>query len=216
MILAQSNRACAPRGLRLVGADDVVVDDSSVTLPDGIGFDPGGIGKGLAADLVSAEVIAAGAAGVCVDVGGDLRVRGSGPGGGNWTISIDHPRHPAPLALVGLVDGAVATSTTLLRRWRVGGEYRNHLIDPRTGRSTDSPIELCSVVAADAWVAETLAKATLIRGGPHPFDLVDGTGAEALVVGTDGSVQASAGFDRFTGRRGLDAPERTPTFEEVA
>ena len=56
------------------------------------GFDPGGIGKGLAADLVSEELMAAGAAGVLVGIGGDLRVRGVSPEGGDWLIEIEDPR----------------------------------------------------------------------------------------------------------------------------
>jgi thiamine biosynthesis lipoprotein len=46
----------ATRGasLLLTGCRDIVVDGDLVGLPRGTGFDPGGIGKGLAADLVVA------------------------------------------------------------------------------------------------------------------------------------------------------------------
>jgi len=75
----------------------VVVDaaGSSVTLPAGVGLDPGGIGKGYAADLVVEELRAAGAAGVCVNLGGDLRAEGRAPGGGSWVVRIEHPLRPA-------------------------------------------------------------------------------------------------------------------------
>ena len=46
-----------------------------------VGFDPGGIGKGLAADIITAELMSDGAAGALVSIGGDLRVRGVAPGG---------------------------------------------------------------------------------------------------------------------------------------
>ena len=45
----------------LPGCTDIRIDGNEVTFPAGIGFDPGGIGKGLAADLVAAELRAAGA-----------------------------------------------------------------------------------------------------------------------------------------------------------
>jgi thiamine biosynthesis lipoprotein len=59
----------------------IVVDHhaGTVRLPAGAGFDAGGIGKGLAADLVSADLVSAGVTGGCVNVGGDLRVWGPGP-----------------------------------------------------------------------------------------------------------------------------------------
>ncbi len=188
-----------------VAPGDVDVQGHTVRLPPGVGFDPGGIGKGLAADLVSAEVLAAGGAGVCVNLGGDLRVRGGGPDGQGWTISIDHPQASSPLGLLGLADGAVATSTTLRRRWRIGGELHHHLIDPRTGTSADSGLALVTAVAAEAWIAEALAKAILVRGVPHPFDLVGGTGIEAVVVADDGSITGSDGIGRFLGGRPLPA-----------
>jgi FAD:protein FMN transferase len=192
-----------PRVFALTGPADIVVAGTSVLLPPGVGFDPGGIGKGLAADMVTTELIAAGAEGVCVNLGGDLRVWGDAPGAEAWTVSVDHPWSRDPVALLGLTDGAVATSTTLRRTWTVDGQPRHHLIDPRTGEPSTSEWALVTVVAAEAWVAETLAKAVLLRGGDHPFDLVDGTGAEAIAVGHDGSVRASAGMAQFLGGASL-------------
>src|SRR4051812_4677750 len=131
----------------------------SVTLPRGAGFDPGGIGKGLAADIVADELLQTGATGVCVNLGGDVRVVGDGPSGDGWTIDIEHPDHADPVARVGLRSGAVATSTTLLRRWRIEGQPLTHVIDPRTGRPTRTDVALVSTIAGRAWLAEVLATA---------------------------------------------------------
>ena len=191
----------------LQGAADIEVDGNRVRLPEGTGFDPGGIGKGLAADFVTGELLAAGAAGVCVNVGGDLRVRGTGPGeGGGWTIGIEHPWLDEPLALVGLLDGAMVTSTTLKRHWTVDGEERHHLIDPGTGRPSTSDLTLVTVIATEGWRAEILAKSVLLRGSEHPFDLLGGTGAEAMCLDRDGRVQSTDGFAAFLGEAAL--PDR--------
>jgi thiamine biosynthesis lipoprotein len=188
------------------GATNIRLGESTVRLPDGVGFDPGGIGKGLAADLVATEAIAAGALGVCVNLGGDLRVLGRSPIGDVWTVAIRHEFAVEPIVLVGMADGAVATSTTLRRRWDVDGEVRHHLIDPWTGRPSESDLALVSVVAGEAWMAEVLAKAELLRGSSRVFELVGGTGAEALAVTTDGRVLATAGLGSFVGPDGI--PER--------
>ena len=182
------------------GADYITVSSNTVQLPAGTGFDPGGIGKGLAADLVSSEIMAGGAEGVCVNLGGDVRVRGIGPEpGGVWTVAVDHPRSPTPVVLLGLNDGAVATSTTLRRAWRSGGELRHHLIDPQTGMPSTTDVGLSAVVCADAWMAEVLAKAVLLAGFDHPFDLIGGTGADAIAIGVDGAVKATDGLAAFLG-----------------
>jgi thiamine biosynthesis lipoprotein len=177
----------------------ISVRGETVRLRAGAGFDPGGIGKGLAADLVLEDLMSAGAEGACVNLGGDLRVGGTGPDGVGWTVSIDHPYSDSPLGMLGLADGAVATSTTLRRRWTADGQQRHHLIDPASGEPTDSDIEFVTVVAVKAWMAEVLAKAVLINGSGFGFDLLGGTGAEALTVCRNGSVEMSSGFDRYLG-----------------
>jgi len=170
-----------------------------VRLPAGSGFDPGGIGKGLAADMVTAELLAAGAHGVCVNLGGDLRVAGEGPGGGTWTVDVEHPGSAEPIARIGLGEGAVATSTTLRRRWHVDGEPRHHLIDPRTGVPSDTGVELAAVVAGQAWIAEVLAKAVLLAGWGAAPRVLAGTGAEALTVATGGRVRTTPGLAAYLG-----------------
>jgi thiamine biosynthesis lipoprotein len=190
------------------GCTDIQVTGNEIRLPTGTGFDPGGIGKGLAADIVVAETMASGAAGACVNLGGDLRVTGLDPTDEAWTVAVEHPLSAAPLAHLGLRDGAIATSTTLRRRWHVDGELRHHLIDPFTGLSSDTDLTLATVVAGAGWVAEVLAKAVLLRGSQHPFDLIGGIGAEALVVDEAGWVRASAGLTTYLGG--------TPLIERIA
>lgn len=194
--------AAASRPCHLhLGAAGVTVAGNAVRLPAGVGFDPGGIGKGLAADLVTRAAINDGAAGISVNLGGDVRVRGESPDGAGWTIAIDHPWCEAPITHVGLTDGAVATSTTLLRSWAVDGARRHHLIDPATGRPSTTDLNLASVVSADGWSSEVLATAVLLRGAAHPFDLLGGTPCDAIAVDRTGRVHATPGFSRFTGGR---------------
>jgi len=181
------------------GCESVNVSGEMVSLADGVGFDPGGIGKGLAADIVAVELMAAGAEGACVNLGGDVRVVGAGPESRGWTIAVQHPSSSEPLALVGIEDGAVATSTTLRRRWAHGQRWSHHLIDPRSGQPSESNLSFVSVIAGDAWVAEVLAKAVLINGTEHAFDILGGTGAVGLSVDVEGIVQMSGGYLAYLG-----------------
>lgn len=189
-----------------LGSADIVIDGDTACLPAGVGFDPGGIGKGLAADIVVGELLAAGADGACVNLGGDVRVAGAAPEGGGWTVAIEHPWSTCPVALVGLHDGAVATSTTLRRAWLVDGEMRHHVIDPATGAPAHTDLTAASVIADAGWLAEVLTKTILLRGAARAFDLLDGTGAHALAVDAGGHVLTTDGFELFTG--GIRWPDR--------
>jgi thiamine biosynthesis lipoprotein len=201
-----SSRA-VPEPWTMIACSDIDVDRDArpsasadvghrIRLPRGARFDPGGIGKGLAADMIVAELLMAGAAGACVNLGGDLRVDGEAPEASGWTIAIDHPVIDEPLFAVHIGDGAVATSSTVRRTWMVGEDRRHHLIDPSTGRPSMTDLVQATVVAGQAWVAEGLAKAILLRGSEHPFDLLP-LGIEAAAIHRDGRVLVSDGLHRF-------------------
>lgn len=178
-----------PEGVEL---DD---DEGTVRLPVGVAFDPGGIGKGLAADLVATELIELGAAGICVNVGGDLRVIGDAPDGEVWRVEVADPRGGAPLGIVALASGGVATSSRARRHWNsADGTEHHHLIEPVTGASASTSVLAATVIASEGWRAEVLAKVAFLDGlsrsplkGPRWLDRL---GVAALVV-HDGGVVAN-------------------------
>jgi len=127
-----------------------------------VSFDPGGIGKGLAADLVVEELIASGAGGALVSLGGDLRVAGQPPSHITWNIEVNEPGvDGAGGHVIALTAGAVATSTNARRTWLAGGTQHHHIIDATTGASAASNISLVTVVAGAGWWAEAAATAIM-------------------------------------------------------
>jgi thiamine biosynthesis lipoprotein len=183
------------------GFEGIAVDEehSTVTLPPGVGFDPGGIGKGYAADLVVRELMARGAAGVCANVGGDLRVEGDAPEGGPWAVAVQHPFQGKHVGLIGLRSGAVATSSRVRRPWGPKDDQRHHLIDPATGLPARTGLATATVIAAEGWQAEVVAKAAFVAGLSEGLFLLASTGTDGVLVDDRGALYPSLGFDRFTG-----------------
>jgi thiamine biosynthesis lipoprotein len=169
----------------------------TVTLPARTRLDLGGIAKGYTADLLCAQLRAAGATGACVNVGGDLRVSGTAPRGGPWTIAVPHP-HGGQAATLQLTEGAAATSSPLQRAWQAGGRPAHHLIDPRTSQPAQTDIAQVTVVAAEAWRAEVAAKAAFLAGLPDALPLTTRLGAEALLVDQDGGLHLTARLQQAT------------------
>ena len=70
-----------------------------------------------------------------VELGGDLRHATAGSG--TVAVAVEDPRrvadNAAPLTVVHLADGAVASSGGGRRGWRVAGQRYGHLLDPTTG-----------------------------------------------------------------------------------
>jgi len=57
----------------------------------------------------------------------------------------------------------VATSSTLKRTWQRGGRQVHHIIDPRTGQSSDTMWRTISVVADSCLQANTLTTAAIVH-----------------------------------------------------
>lgn len=179
---------------------EILVDRAAgaVRLPRGTAIDPGGIGKGLAADLVADELIDAGAFGALVEIGGDLAVRGSSPSRTGWPVGVADPFGGAPAHLVELAAGAVATSSSRFRTWSVGGRHRHHLLDPRTLQPTATDVVACTVIAGTAAWAEAFTKVAFVEGADVALDRYEQLGLAARVTTGDGRHHSSSGWEAFS------------------
>lgn len=187
------------RGGPAPGCGGIVVDRTagSVRLPPGVGFDPGGIGKGLAADLVVRDLLERGAEGACVSVGGDLRVAGRAPHGAGWVVDLEHPLTGRTMAQVRLREGAVASTWRTRRVWGPPPARRHHIVDPSTGDPASSGLAGVSVLAGRAWWAEVLAKAAFLDGLPAGAALLREHSASGFLVDDDGTIHPAGAMHRF-------------------
>lgn len=179
---------------------DIVVDARAhaITLPFGLAIDPGGIGKGLAADLAVIQLLSNGAAGALVSIGGDIVVGGTPPPGtgGMWTVAVEHPINPAETVCTFAVNsGGVATSSTRSRRWIRDGEQRHHVIDPALAAQSTTDLASVTVVAPTGWLAEVHATAALISGSHGVLRYLDEHELSGVVVHDHGHASATADLD---------------------
>lgn len=168
---------------------DIDTARSRVRLPHGARVDLGGVGKGLAADLVARGLVDRGARSALVGLGGDLRARGEPPPDGWWDIPVLDPFDDSRVAFrFPLVDGAIVTSTTRMRCWRRDGRSYHHLVDPATGDSARTGVTAVVCAGRDAWWAEGIAKAVVIGGAAAGGHLVRDAGVRAWLFLDDGRV----------------------------
>lgn len=165
----------------------VVIDGNRVS--SSLPLDSGGLGKGLAADIVAEGLVERGASGALVNLGGDLRCVGV-PARQTWQVGIDVPIPTAQPLTVKLAAGAVCTSTPLLRRWTlVAGGQAHHLLDPRTGAPLHTDLASVTVIAREAWLAEVLSKAVFLMSEPEAVEVLGRHQAAALLVSADGRIR---------------------------
>ncbi|CAN5820940.1 FAD:protein FMN transferase [soil metagenome] len=175
----------SPRRQFDVGGWSLSPGDRAIQRQSGTALDLGGIAKGWACD----RAVETGLARV-VSAGGDIR--SADPG----TVTTVMDNRDGISARVHVGVGALATSSTTRRRWRVGGREVSHLVDPRTMKPVETPVLSATVVASTAVEAEVGAKAVLIKGagGLAWADTTDWI-RSALVLWHDGSVFATTGTE---------------------
>ena len=184
-----------------------------LTVPPGVALDLGATAKALAVDRIAAAVAAATGAGVLVNVGGDLAAAGPLPPDG-WPVRLtdDTERDSADPArpgrtgpVVQMHGGGLATSSTVVRRWRRGSRLYHHVLDPRTGLPAEPVWRTVTVTAASCVDANTASTSAIVRGRAAlqwlsalglPSRLVDGGGGVHRVAGWPADRDDAGSVDR--------------------
>ena len=175
------------------------ISENTVKLPRGTTIDPGGIGKGLAADLVVEMLISQGVAGALVNANGDVVVEGESPQGGPWLIGIEDPNEPQiEIEQIRISSGAVATSSRVHQTWEKAGQKYHHLVNPLTGSTAVTETLSASVVCAKGADAEALAKIPFILEITEAIQFIERSGAEVFIVDQKYKVHQSNGWRKFT------------------
>jgi len=169
LVVARDADAFVPRYEAAAGWRKVELDDHerTVRVPAGVELDLGATAKAHAADRAARAGSAAAGCGVLVALGGDVSVAGDPPEGG-WTVGIADDHGVAAVETVAIGAGGLATSSVTVRRWNAGGARLHHIIDPRTGRSAQTPWRTASVAAASCLDANVAATAALLLGDAAP------------------------------------------------
>ncbi len=144
-------------------ATKLVIDGQSVRSSVPTRIDLGGIAKGFAVDRAIDAAIDAGARGVLVNAGGDLRVAGDLEA----PVYLRNPHDPQQVALAGtLRDGAMATSAIYYSKRQHEGAMVSAIVEPVSGQPLLDESSH-SVIAPSCAVADALTKVLALSGNPN-------------------------------------------------
>jgi thiamine biosynthesis lipoprotein len=164
--------------------------DNTVVLPLHMTLDAGGIGKGLAADMVAEHLLSRGAESVCVNLGGDIRVTRVKTSTHDWPIHIMSPTHPETvICTISLAEGAVATSH-MNARHRNGRGIERHIA---SAEDNEASTIAASVIASSASWAEAWAKSAIL----NDIRLIETLGLAAMTMDANGNVAETSTWKEF-------------------
>jgi len=132
-------------------------DTRCVSLPEGQMLDFGSFLKGHVAQILADEAMRRGCVGVIVNIGGDVYTRGYDCDSAPFLYTVYNPVTDEDVSVGDITNGALATSGTYKRRWRVRGGTRTHILASDDGALTDTSICSVSVQAQNGALADAYA-----------------------------------------------------------
>lgn len=114
-------------------------------------FDFNSIAKGYGIDVVGRFLEGKGIQNYLVEIGGEIRARGTKPDGKIWTVQLDNPNTDgsrSAYSVLQMTDKSMASSGNY-RKFRIteNGEKYVHTINPKTGYAKESNLLAATVIA---------------------------------------------------------------------
>lgn len=128
-----------------------------------------------------------------INIGGNVLALGS-KSGVLWTVGLQHPRKPVPMATIELKDGeAIGTSGDYQRFFEKDGKRYSHLIDPRNGQPASS-VQAVTVIAVGSGagtLSDVATKSLFVGGKGLRLRMRSVSSKDVLLVEADGTVRAT-------------------------
>lgn len=185
-----------------VAHTQVQLSGNTVTLPNNVTIDLGGIAKGFTSDRIMAIFSKCGVTSGVISLGGNVQTLGTKPDVSLWRVGIQDPADTSRLlATLEVANQAVITSGGYQRFFEKNGVTYHHIIDPRTGYPADSDLTSVTIVSGDGTLADGLSTALFIMGHDAAIDYWRNHREtfDMVLVEADGTVTISEGLnDTFT------------------
>jgi thiamine biosynthesis lipoprotein len=147
-------------------------------LPEGYELDVNAIAQGYTVDVVANLMKNVGVSNYMIEIGGEVRCKGTNVRGRKWRIGIEEPTEDRVLGqfqtIVELDSMSLATSGNYRKYWQdENGQKVVHSIDPETGQPVVHNLLSASIIAPNATTADALATACMIKGVTGAMTMID-------------------------------------------
>ncbi|MCL1097109.1 FAD:protein FMN transferase [Shewanella gelidii] len=124
------------------------------------------VAKGFGVDKVAELLDKYQVKGYMVEIGGELRVKGTKPGNKPWRVAVEQPTVDERRVQQVIEPGnmAMATSGDYRNYYEGDGRRYSHLIDPRTGYPINHRLASATVLHPSSMTADGLATAMMVLG----------------------------------------------------
>lgn len=191
--------------LALVDAGKIILSEengqTSISLPEGMEIDLGGIAKGYTSGRVMDVMKSYGIKSAVINLGGNAHVLGNKTDGSQWKVGIQDPEDEnGYLGGVSVTDKAIITSGGYERYFvdKDTGVKYHHIIDPKTGYSANNGLISVTIVSADSTLADGLSTSLFVLGTEDAITYCEEhcaeDGFDAIMEDEDGKLYITDGI----------------------
>lgn len=173
------NESIKDRLMELVGMDKIQIVQGKILKSDpDMCLDVNAIAQGYTVDVLYNYLSGLGLESFLVEVGGEVRTRGTKPENQAWIVGLDKPSdgNITPglyrQADIKLVDKALATSGNYRKYFVEDGIKYAHTIDPKTGYPVRHKLLSATIITDDCMTADALATACMVVGLEEARELI--------------------------------------------
>lgn len=170
-----------------IGSQHLHLDEEKTSIRKDIAelyIDLSAVAKGYAVDKVAELLEQEGVKHYMVEIGGELRLKGSNIQHQPWKIAIEKPTADRRMIekVLSISDIGMATSGDYRNFFEVDGVRYSHTIDPRTGRPVTHKLASVTVFSATTMDADAWATALTVLGPEQGFQLAEKKRIPALFI----------------------------------
>lgn len=180
------------------GTDKFTVKDSTIVKSDKMAkIDLGGIGKGMATQILLEYLDTTNVEYAIVSVGGNIGVYGTKPEYGTYKIGVRDPdKQTDVIGYMFISSGFVAVSGDYERYFEADGVRYHHILDPKTGYPARSGVRSVAVHTSNGASADALSTALFVLGVDKSLELYENStlNFEAIFVTESGEIVTTPGI----------------------
>lgn len=180
-----------------VDYNNIVLNGTTVTLPENYQIDLGALAKGYTGDEVIASLKENGIKSAIISLGGNVQALGLKPDGSAWKVAVRNPFSPdTDMCILEIEDKAVITSGNYERFFTDDdGRKYCHIINPVSGFPAENGLVSVTVIGEIGIMCDAFSTALFIMGTDSAEDFWRKNGGfDMILVTDDGKIIYTAGL----------------------
>ena len=177
--------------LKNIGFDKIYIKNDSLNIPKNMMIDFNALAQGFTVDLIAKFLDDNSITDYLIEIGGELKSKGSNASDKIWRVGVDKPIDEIDLQdrfqfIMKLENKSIATSGNYRKYFEENGKKYSHTISPFNGYPVMNNFLSVSVIHDDCMLADAYATAFMVMGKSKTLKFLDNfPEIEAYIVYTD-------------------------------